>query len=224
MPDGSIGITLAGPMISGPRRVAFVDTRAASATLDAGDAALVARVRDGDERAFEIIFHAHYDALRAVAQAYLRSLADAEEIVDEVFLNVWARRAQWSVRHGIRIYLIGATRNRCLNAVKRGRLEHQIVAEAEREGAALGVAAHVAATDEVVRMRDLRLAIERTLAALPERPRTVLVLHRQQGLSFAEIGVALGISPRTVEVHLARAVRAFRVALAGFLSVMMVVR
>ncbi len=194
----------------------------AALALVVEDSAVIARVRRGDAAAFEAIFHAHYDLLMDVAEALVQSPEGAEEIVADVFLSIWAQHERWVVRDSVRAYLLGATRNRCLNHLRERRTRDRVHDRCLREGWVPGVG-QTPDTDAAVRAGDLSAAIEQAVAALPDRPREVLTLHRGHRLSFAEIGRALGISPRTVEVHLARALKLLRRRLAPFLSVILTI-
>lgn len=187
------------------------------------DSAVAERVRRGDAAAFETIFHAHYDLLVDVAEGLVQSPEAAEEIVDDVFLAIWAQHERWIVRDSVRGYLLGATRNRCLNHLRERRTRDRVHDQCVREGWTPGVGETPAGTDAGVQAGDLSAAIERAVAALPGRQRDVLTLHRGHRLSFAEIGRALGISPRTVEVHLARALKILRRQLSPFLSVILTI-
>jgi RNA polymerase sigma-70 factor, ECF subfamily len=167
---------------------------------------------------FETTFRTYYDALVALAAWYVGSTETAEEIVDDVFLALWTQRERWSAHESVRGYLFTATRNRALNAARDRRNRTRLL-QGKTEVLPL---ARVEA-DSVVRERELALAIERAVAALPPRARTILTLHRQAGLSFAEIAELLRLSPRTVEGHLASALKHLRRRLASFLSVLIVI-
>jgi RNA polymerase sigma-70 factor (ECF subfamily) len=73
------------------------------------------------------------------------------------------------------------------------------------------------AADDDVEMHELTEKVQQAIAHLPDRTRQALVLHRQHGLSYAEVAAAMGISPRTVEVHIRRAFQALRISLDGLL-------
>lgn len=156
--------------------------------------------------AFETMFRMYYDSLVAVAEWYVGSTETAEDIVDDVFLALWTQRDRLTVQESVRAYLFGAARNRALNAVRDRKTRARLLQQAKPDVLPLPVPD----TDASVRSLDLRSAIERAIAQLPPRARTILTLHRQAGLSFAEIGDLLGISPRTVETHLGRAVKILR--------------
>src|SRR5918992_5194257 len=77
-----------------------------------------------DDEAFEILFRQHYGTLATFALRYLRDRSVAEELVQDLFADLWARRATWTPRAGSeRAYLLTAVRNRALNLRKRQALE-----------------------------------------------------------------------------------------------------
>ena len=88
----------------------------------------------GDERALETLFRSHYASLCEFAVRYVREEALAEEIVQDLFADLWARRAEWRLRGPVRAYLFGAVRNRALNVRKRQATERDW-AEEERVSA-----------------------------------------------------------------------------------------
>jgi RNA polymerase sigma-70 factor (ECF subfamily) len=81
----------------------------------------IARIRGGDELAFQTMFTAHYTSLCEFAASYVDS-ANAEELVQEVFLEIWRRRESWGPPGGVRPHLFAATRNQALNAIRQQRV------------------------------------------------------------------------------------------------------
>ena len=171
---------------------------------------LVARVREGDERAFEALFRMHYDGLCGFAIRYVRERALAEELVQDLFAALWARRATWEVRGGagsVRAYLFAAVRNRALNLRARRAVERDWEAD-EADVRAL----HPAPTpaDQALEAAELRARVDAALESLPERCRLVMQLRWREQLSYAEIAEVMGISPKGVENQLARGLKALR--------------
>ena len=82
------------------------------------DQALVARIRAGDDVAFEAMFRHHYRGLLGFARSLVGTMAEAEEIVQDVLAGVWANRGTWTVHAGVAGYLYGAVRNRCVRSGK----------------------------------------------------------------------------------------------------------
>lgn len=179
-----------------------------------------AEVGGGEVADFEALFRAEYDGLCDFAERYVRTSAIAEELVQGVFLRVWERRAVLPPNAVTRAYLYAATRNA---ALQHGR--HEQVDRRWREaGGAAGLAESTAdAADAGVDLDGLEAAIERAIAALPERRRLIFTLSRHQGLRYAEIAEMLGISVGTVEVQMNRALKALRVQLAPYLLALLAV-
>src|SRR3954466_1313033 len=79
----------------------------------------IERIRAGDEAAFEALFRALAPGLCALVARYVHSRAVAEELVQDLFLDLWTRRSQLAVEQALTSYLYMAARNRALNHLKR---------------------------------------------------------------------------------------------------------
>jgi RNA polymerase sigma-70 factor (ECF subfamily) len=170
---------------------------------------LVPRIRLGDERAFETLFRAHYDALCVFATRYVREAALAEEIVQDLFADLWAKRQTWDVRESVRAYLFAATRHRALNLRKRQAMESDW--EQDQVSGQVHVLHPVPETADVALERaDLRARLDAALEALPERCRLVMHLRWREQMRYAEIAAVMGISVKGVEIQLARGLAAIR--------------
>ena len=175
------------------------------------DRELLARLRAGETSAFDAIFRANYGLLVRVAEAMLRERATAEEIAQDVMLELWRRRDALDVTESVRGYLLQATRNRALNhlrhlAIER-RTEPQLI-----EGAAKSPS-----TDAGAREAEIEVALQSAIGELPDRCRQIFELSRFEGLKYAEIASRLGISVKTVEVQMGKALRILRVRLKAWL-------
>jgi RNA polymerase sigma-70 factor, ECF subfamily len=170
------------------------------------------RIRDGDVAAFEAAFHAWYGELCSFVRPQVGSADVAEEIVQETFLRVWRTRLTLDPAQPLRAYLYRAARNTAINQLKRRELESQWLS-----GAASTTVPRIHAADEELHVHELSNAVQHTLATLPERCRLIFTMSRHQGLSYNEIADALGISIKTVETQMGRALKALRAGLATFL-------
>lgn len=169
------------------------------------EAALVARVRAGDVAAFETLFRAFHAPMCDLALRYLRRRETAEEVVQEVFLALWLRRESWTVRTGVRAYLLGAARNGALH-----RLEHEAVARRAAAAGSLPLPAAAPDAQRELEREETARHVRAALAALPERARLAASLRWEQGLRHAEIAEVMGITVKSVENQLARAAAALR--------------
>ena len=185
------------------------------------DAALLAGIRAGEEASFELLFRSYYGRLHLYAEGYVRSPEVAEDLTVEVFARIWERRADWEVHGSIRAYLYAAVRNEALMHVRRRRMLARMHSDPAFDLRPPGMGAPGPAPDASLEAEELTLAVEAAIARLPERSREAFVLHRKHGLSYAEVAAAMGISPRTVEVHVSRALKALRVNLKGFFTLLL---
>ena len=183
--------------------------------LENQETRLVARIRASDEPAFAELFREYYPALCRYVCARIGSAAEAEDIVMDVFRKLWEGRARWVLSSSLRSYLFSAAHNGIRSALRHRRveiaLEHDIKSSVRAlPGAALPPQLPSARAEQLDLSRVLSQEIER----LPEAYKEVFVLWQQQ-LSYAEIGRTLGISLKSVEGRLARAVRTLRERLAN---------
>jgi RNA polymerase sigma-70 factor (ECF subfamily) len=175
------------------------------------DRELLDRLRQDDEDAFSSIFRVHYPSLVGAAQAMLGDRGRAEEVVQDVLLELWRRRRTIAIESTLRAYLQRATRNRALNVVR-----HEKVAQRMAPIAADDPTVH---PTELVRLVEGEIdhALHEAVAHLPARCREVFELSRVQGLRYAEIAETLGISVKTVEAQMGKALRIMRERLAQWL-------
>src|SRR3954467_7352025 len=158
------------------------DTTEPSVTASAiDDRELLARLRAGETSAFDAIFRANYAILVRVAESMLRDRATAEEIAQDVMLELWRRREMLEVTESVRGYLLQATRNRSLNVLRHRAIERR------SEPQLIDGVARLPATDAKVREREIAAAIQEAIAALPDRCRQVFELSRVEGLKYTEI-------------------------------------
>lgn len=170
---------------------------------------------------FDDLFRANYPALVRFAYRMVGSRDTAEEIVQEVFLNLWRRRHEVDPTSVARAYLFTATRYGAVSWIRRARVERELLGADEASPNATHGSAEVGA-GEAVELSDLDAAIEAAIAALPERCRLVYTLNRREHLSYAAVAAALGLSVKTVEAQMARAFRHLRTRLAPYLGALLI--
>jgi RNA polymerase sigma-70 factor (ECF subfamily) len=167
--------------------------------------------------AFDALVADHCDRLCRFVYRYVGSREEAEDIVQEIFLAIWERGYEWEGRDPLP-FLYKAAHNR---AISRARHESvharwQLQASTADEPAA-------AAVDTELAESELTNALACAIEGLPERCRLVFTMSREQGLSHAEIARLLGLSPKTVESHIWRALTSLRASLAPYLALLVLV-
>lgn len=178
----------------------------------------VERVRAGDALALEVIFTAYRAELLAAAERVTHSRSVAEEVVQDVFLAVWTGRARWYVRTSLGAYLHRAVHNvasRAAGSRTRGGATGTEIGEAARFAPAR-FSDPAPAPDEHAERAAFASAVSRATRDMPARARDVFALRREHDLSNAEIAAALGVSTKTVESHMTRALSVLRERLRGW--------
>ncbi len=183
--------------------------RSAARSAAPGEPGL-AQIRAGDAQAFAQLFTAHYEGMCALAYTFVRSRDAAEDIVANVFRNLWLRRLEWEPHGPVQTYLLTATRNEAINLLRRLRREHALEERALAEDFAPAVGARAVLPDSAVIAGELSRAIEQAAAALPPRCREVFFLRWRAGLKHEEIAARMGISRKTIEMQMTKALRAVR--------------
>jgi RNA polymerase sigma-70 factor (family 1) len=177
----------------------------------AADRELITRALAGDDAAFEGVVRAYYPELCEHVLRYVGCPAVAEDLVLELFAHLWGRRQRSVPRTVDRGYLYRSARNRALDYLRRQRVATAWIDRMSRE-------IHDAddTPGEVLECRELAAAAARAVAELPEQRRRIFVLCRYHELSYAEVGERLGISPRTVNTQMTRALKTLRSKLAPY--------
>ena len=172
---------------------------------------LLERLRAGAQDAFDSIFRTYYRHLVATAENMLREREAAEDVAQDVMVELWRRRESLVFETSLRAYLFRAVRNRALNHLRHLR----IAPRAEPDAAAAHISRSTA--DRRTLEAEMASALREAVDSLPDRCREVFQLSRVQGLKYAEIAEALGISVKTVEAQMGKAIRVLRMRLAPWL-------
>lgn len=181
------------------------------APASAKDRELLARIRLGDQPAFDQLFRESYEALVRSATRLLRDQAVAEEIVQDVMLELWRRRETLPEDVSPQGYLFRATRNRALNHLRHLKVKQRLASGMTAEPA------EQASAPSTLITREMQAALVQGLATLPPRCREVFALSRERGLKYSEIADHMEISVKTVEAQMGKALRTLREHLAPWL-------
>src|SRR6187397_1742035 len=172
-----------------------------------------------DEAAFEQMFKTHFKRLHAYAFTILRDEVEAEEMVQQVFFKLWERNVRkdsfgenLSLSGSVSSYLYRAVHNESLNYIK-----HQKVRSNHRLHVAYSMKNEVEHPAKKVMAGELEKKIHSALNELPEQCRTIFQMSRFDELKYREIADKLGISVKTVESQMSKALRLLRVKLVDFL-------
>lgn len=170
----------------------------------------------GSEVLFERTFKTHFKALHAYACTILRSEAMAEEMVQNVFYKLWEKRGQVNIKESLSAYLYRSVYYECLNHAKHTKVKnaHQShVSYHDRD---------IEQANERTSLRELEQRLAAALKDLPEQCRTIFQMSRFEELKYREIADQLGLSVKTVENQMGKALRILREKLVDFLPVIII--
>lgn len=184
--------------------------------VEFSDAAVVRLLREGSERAFGQVFKTWFRPLHAYAFTILKDDTAAEEMVQNVFFNIWRKRDRLTIEGSVKAYLYRAVHNESLNYLKHQRVKtayqvhyaHQPGPESDRADGRLVAG-------------ELSAHIRKALNELPPQCRAIFQLSRFEHLKYREIAEELDISVKTVENQMGKALRLLRVRLAEFLPLLL---
>lgn len=142
----------------------------------------------------------------------MRSRAVAEEIVQDVMLELWKRRESLATDTSPQAYLFQSARNRSLN-----HLRHENVVRLGEPYAGRPETLEPQAPSRLIE-DEILVAAKRSIAHLPARCREVFEMSRVHGLRYSEIAIAMGISVKTVEAQMGKALKTLREDLAEWLD------
>jgi RNA polymerase sigma-70 factor (family 1) len=169
------------------------------------DLSLVQRLKENDKLAYELIFNKFSKKLYYYTLSYVRSQAETEEIIQNVFVALWENRDMLSEAFPIQNYLYKVTINHIYNYYKhqlvRRRYFEKMILEGEDvdHDSVQGILAN-----------DLGEIMNKIIGELPLRQRVIFRLSRTDGLCHAEIAQRLGLSVRSVENQIYRALKYIR--------------
>ena len=173
---------------------------------------VIDEIKSGDVKVFEQLFNDYYDQLCAHAYTVLQDGDDAEEMVQNVFVKFWNKRATLSISGSLKNYLYQAVKNESLNFIK-----HRNVVQLHAKDALADTATH--APDPLV-IIELQEKIEQVLADLPPERKKVFLMSRNEGLKYREIAEKLNISIKTVENQMGSALKFLRTQLVDYIGML----
>jgi RNA polymerase sigma-70 factor (family 1) len=173
---------------------------------------LIALLKEDDVSAFDTLYSRYFGKLYNHAYEKLNDRFLAQEVVQDLFVRFWQNRHKLEVHTSLASYFFGAIRYLVINQYKK-----QMIYEQKIDAHAFTQSESSDATNEWLDFKDLQTEYQAALQQLPEKCREVFLMSRN-GASNKEIAEALGISIKTVEQHMTKALRTLRILLQSRLN------
>lgn len=165
---------------------------------------------------FNQLYLEQYAGLYRYAYAILQDSALCEDIIHQVFFKLLEKRESITIHTSVKAYLYRAVNHECLNYIKHQKVkmtyqDHTTSFEQQSSDNA----------GNKLYYQELELKLKDALNELPEQCRTIFQLSRFEELKYAQIAAQLGLSVKTVETQMSRALKKLRVQLADYLPLML---
>lgn len=163
------------------------------------------QIAEGNEEAFRFLFDAYWDHIYSVAFLLVKSEALAEDVVQDVFLKIWANRERLTAVEKFEDYLFIVARNHVYDILKKQKKEDHLRAsliewfESNRE-----------TPEQQLLLKESGQLLQQAVARLSPAQQAVYKMVREQGLSHKEVAEQLNISPNTVRNHIVNSLKIIR--------------
>jgi len=170
------------------------------------------KIQRGDLKEFEKIFREYYSLLCHYAFRFVKNSDQAEDIVQDLFFQLWENREKLEIHTSLRAYLYRATYYNSLQLIRKQGVKNQFeeyLKNNKKEYSLL---------TEAVEEQEVNAIIQQTLKSLPDRCCQIFKMSRFEGLKYHEIADKLSISVKTVEANMGRALKDFRKSLKDYVG------
>lgn len=170
-----------------------------------GDIELVERLQKGDVEAFDLIYEKYSGKLYAFGLKYLRSTAEAEELVQSVFLKLWENYRNLKKESSFKSYLFTIAYNDICKLFRKRNYWQKFIADTlyEKSQASSEI-------EESIDYQSVLKRVQQIVDKLPERQKTIFLKSRQENKSTKEIAEEVGLSPGTVDNYISEALKFIR--------------
>lgn len=175
-------------------------------------AGLITAVQSGDKDSFASIYRLFFGSLCDFTFYLTKDEEIAKELVQDTFLSIWEQRKEWAPQGTIRSYLFKAAKNRSLDYLK-----HQKVVRKWEKTSHDQANPYSQNDNDQLSQAELIKAIDKQVDKLPQKCKIIFIMSRQQGLTYREIAEIQGVSIKTVETQIGRALKKLRESLQDYL-------
>lgn len=167
----------------------------------------VEKILHGDMDEFELLYRIYFQRMVLFANKYVYDLDEAENIVQDVFVNLWVNRETLNPSKNIKMYLYIAVKNKALNVIKHLKVQRHY-----QEKISVCEGDHQTPESNIL-YKEMEQRVNVALQKLPEKCRLVFLMSRLDHLTYQEIADILGISIKTVENHMGKAIKILKTQL-----------
>ncbi|MEM6723141.1 MAG: RNA polymerase sigma-70 factor [Bacteroidota bacterium] len=167
-------------------------------------------LQQDSRKAIDLLFQRDYEYLCRIAYRVLKDTNRSEDIVQDVFFELWKKRETIQIKSSIKAYLRRAVINKTLNFIRDQKIRMD-------DDSSLQYLDNKENIQHNLEASEMQIRIEAALEELPPKCKMVFMLSRYEQLSYQEIADKLEISTKTVENHISKALKRLRIALKPYM-------
>ena len=165
---------------------------------------ILRNIQRGDIQEFEKLFRDYYPLLCHYSLRFVKDANQAEEVVQDLFCQLWENKEELKIHTSIKAYLYKATYLNSLQLIRKKGVRNQYEEYIKNNRSENSLDMHT------MEEREIYSIVQKTLTSLPDRCSQIFKMSRFEGLKYHEIAEKLSISVKTVEANMGKALKAFR--------------
>lgn len=170
------------------------------------------KLAQGNQQVFSDLFFSYYPKVKNFVTSIVKSDSVAEDIAQDIFLRLWVGRTNLIEVTSINGYIYRAARNAAYDYLKHKFIIERYAQDVDPNSTISNI------TEETFQAKEVELLIEIVVSQMPQKRRAVFEMSRREGLKNDEIAGKLGISKKTVENHLSKAISDIKEVLVLFFA------
>jgi len=170
-----------------------------------------------DKVLFESLFKQYFEPLCAFAKSYVYDLEASKDIVQKAFINLWNNKEKIDSDKPVKSYIYTSVRNLCLNYIRDNKKFKSQILDFDTVDENL-----FTAESDALEVDELQIKIDNAISALPDKSRQIFEMSRFEDLKYRQIAEKLGISVKSVEAHMTKALKALKVDLEAYIVTVIV--
>tara|TARA_R110000765_G_scaffold421705_1_gene528096 strand:- start:309 stop:914 length:606 start_codon:yes stop_codon:yes gene_type:complete len=168
------------------------------------DDVMLDKIREGDKQTYRLLFENYYKVLILYATSLTKNEPKAEDLVQNVFVNLWTKRDTLEIRSSIKSYLYKSVYNLFINDYRKELRNDNVLDKIHYEVLQQSI------EEEEHSIKSKLDWVNKEINALPPKSKEIFVMNKRRGLTYKEISKILDISENTVESHISRALNRIR--------------
>ncbi|WP_205764417.1 RNA polymerase sigma factor [Arenibacter sp. 6A1] len=162
------------------------------------------KIREGDKQTYRLLFENYYKVLILYATSLTKNEPKAEDLVQNVFVNLWTKRNTLEIRSSIKSYLYKSVYNLFINDYRKHLRNENVLDKIHYEVLQQSI------EEEEHSIKSKLEWLNKEINALPPKSKKIFIMNKKRGLTYKEISKILNISENTVESHIGRALKRIR--------------